>query len=166
MYFCVLCIVCFVSFSVLFVCIRVLNYCHRMATQLQLNISYHIIVAMLLCGQSGVPFLAGTRDFPLPKRVQTGPGAYPATSLLGAGGSFPRVWNIRGAKSNTHLHLVQRVTVSGATYALTPTQTAWLHVYTQIGLWNHDVSVSARTPRLLNQLTDLHATRGHFVCTF
>jgi len=43
MYFCaVLCIVCFVSFSVLFVCICVLNYCHRMATQLQLNI-YHII---------------------------------------------------------------------------------------------------------------------------
>ena len=43
MYFCVvLCIVCFVSFSVLFVCICVLNYCHRVATQLQLNI-YHII---------------------------------------------------------------------------------------------------------------------------
>jgi len=36
MYFCVvLCIVCFVSFSVLFVCICVLNYCHRVATQLQ-----------------------------------------------------------------------------------------------------------------------------------
>jgi hypothetical protein len=43
MYFCVvLCIVCFVSFSVLFMCMCVLNYCHRMATQLQLNI-YHII---------------------------------------------------------------------------------------------------------------------------
>ena len=41
MYFCVvLCIVCFVSFSILFVCICVLNYCHRVATQLQLNISY------------------------------------------------------------------------------------------------------------------------------
>jgi hypothetical protein len=39
--FCVvLCIVCFVSFTVLFVCIRVLNYCHRKATQLELNISY------------------------------------------------------------------------------------------------------------------------------
>jgi len=44
MYFCVvLRIDCFVSFSVLFVCICVLNYCHRVATQLQLNISYHII---------------------------------------------------------------------------------------------------------------------------
>jgi len=43
MYFCfVLCIVCFVSFSVLFACICVLYYCHRVATQLQLNISYHI----------------------------------------------------------------------------------------------------------------------------
>ena len=43
MYFCVvLSIVCFVSFSVLFVCICVLNYCHRVATQLQLNISYHV----------------------------------------------------------------------------------------------------------------------------
>ena len=33
------------SFSALFVCICVLNYCHRVATQLQLNIpiSYHII---------------------------------------------------------------------------------------------------------------------------
>jgi hypothetical protein len=41
--FCVvLCIVCFVSFSVLFVCICVLYDCHRVATQLQLNISYHI----------------------------------------------------------------------------------------------------------------------------
>jgi len=43
MYFCVvLCIDCFVSFCVLFVCICVLNYCHRVATQLQLNLSYHI----------------------------------------------------------------------------------------------------------------------------
>ena len=43
-YFCVvLCIDCFVTFSVLFVCICVLNYFHRVATQLQLNISYHII---------------------------------------------------------------------------------------------------------------------------
>jgi hypothetical protein len=41
MYVCVvLCI--FVLFYVLFVCICVLNYCHRVATQLQLNI-YHII---------------------------------------------------------------------------------------------------------------------------
>jgi magnesium-transporting ATPase (P-type) len=39
-HFCVVCIVCFVSFSVLFVCICVLYYCHRVATQLQLtNIS-------------------------------------------------------------------------------------------------------------------------------
>jgi hypothetical protein len=30
-------------FSVLFVCICVLYYCHRLATQLQLNISYHMI---------------------------------------------------------------------------------------------------------------------------
>ena len=42
MYFCVLCIVCFVTFPVLFVCVCVLNNCHRVATQLQLNI-YHII---------------------------------------------------------------------------------------------------------------------------
>jgi hypothetical protein len=38
----VLCIICFVTYSVLFVCICVLNYCHRVATRLQLNISYHI----------------------------------------------------------------------------------------------------------------------------
>jgi len=37
----VLCIVCFVTYSVLFVCICVLNNCHRVATQLQLNMSYH-----------------------------------------------------------------------------------------------------------------------------
>jgi hypothetical protein len=40
-YFCVvLCIVSFVTYSVLFVCVCVLYYCHRVATQLQLNISY------------------------------------------------------------------------------------------------------------------------------
>jgi hypothetical protein len=39
MFFCVLCIVCFVS-SVLFLCICVMNYCHRVATQLQLSMSY------------------------------------------------------------------------------------------------------------------------------
>ena len=43
MYFCVVCIVCFVSFSVLFVCICVLNYCHRVATQLQLNIPHQML---------------------------------------------------------------------------------------------------------------------------
>jgi hypothetical protein len=40
MCFCVLCIVGFVMFLVLFLCICVLNNCHRVATQLQLNISY------------------------------------------------------------------------------------------------------------------------------
>ena len=43
MYFCVLYIVCFATFPVLFVYICVLNNCHRVATQLQLNILYHII---------------------------------------------------------------------------------------------------------------------------
>jgi hypothetical protein len=44
MYFCVvLRIVSFVTFPIFFVCICVLNNCHRVATQLQLNISYHII---------------------------------------------------------------------------------------------------------------------------
>jgi len=40
----------FGSFSVLFVCICVLNYCHRVATQLQLtNISYQISLHSALC---------------------------------------------------------------------------------------------------------------------
>jgi hypothetical protein len=48
MYFCVvICIVCFVTYSVSFLCICVLNYCHRVATQLQLNISYHIILYII-----------------------------------------------------------------------------------------------------------------------
>jgi hypothetical protein len=38
----------FVSFSVLFVCKCVLNYCHRVATKLQLNISY-IRIKKCLC---------------------------------------------------------------------------------------------------------------------
>jgi len=58
MYFCfVLCI--FVLFYVWFVlcrslycvCICVLYYCHRVATQLQLNISYHIQQKPKLCAQ-------------------------------------------------------------------------------------------------------------------
>jgi hypothetical protein len=50
MYFCVvLCIVCFVSFSVFFVCICVLYYCHRVATQLQLNMSYHMNPKITFC---------------------------------------------------------------------------------------------------------------------
>ena len=50
LYYCcvVLCIVCFVSFYVLFVCKCVLYFCHRVKTQLQLtNISYHIISILL-----------------------------------------------------------------------------------------------------------------------
>ena len=49
--FCVV-ILCFVLFYVLFVCKCVLYYCHRVATQLQLNISYHIkfyLPILLLC---------------------------------------------------------------------------------------------------------------------
>jgi hypothetical protein len=51
-YFCVVvCIVCFVSFFALFVCICVLNYCHRVATQLQLNVSYRDLnLSFKLCG--------------------------------------------------------------------------------------------------------------------
>ena len=54
-----LCIVCFVSFSVLFVCICVLYYCHRVATQLQLSISYPIIIiiVMTLQGPISLPYL-------------------------------------------------------------------------------------------------------------
>ena len=49
MNFCVvICIVCFVTFRVLFVCTFVLNNCHRVATQLQLNISYHITKFLIL----------------------------------------------------------------------------------------------------------------------
>jgi hypothetical protein len=48
-FFCVvLCNVCFVTFPVLFVCICVLNNCQRVATKLQLNISYHIIYVYII----------------------------------------------------------------------------------------------------------------------
>jgi len=56
MYFCVVpCSVYFVSFSVLFVCICVLNYCHRVATQLQLNISYLEYLSSTRRGQKRGP---------------------------------------------------------------------------------------------------------------
>jgi hypothetical protein len=52
-HFFILCIVCFVSFRVLFVCKCVLYYCHRMATQLQFNkyILYYKAFAILACGR-------------------------------------------------------------------------------------------------------------------
>ena len=37
------------KFSVLFVCICVLNNCHLVATLLQLNISYHMIRSVIIC---------------------------------------------------------------------------------------------------------------------
>ena len=40
---CLHCIVCFVSFCVLFVCKCVLYNCHRVATQMQLTNTYRII---------------------------------------------------------------------------------------------------------------------------
>jgi len=62
MYFCVvLYIVCFVSFPVLFVCICVLYYCHRVATQLQLNISYHIISHQIATSTSGSERIPNSR---------------------------------------------------------------------------------------------------------
>ena len=62
LYFCVvLCIDCFVTFSVLFVCICVLNYCHRVATQLQLNILYYIISTNL--SASGMRYIKEIRVF-------------------------------------------------------------------------------------------------------
>ena len=48
-FFCAVCIVYFVSFYVLFVCKCVLYYCHRVVTQLQLNISYHILIYRPVC---------------------------------------------------------------------------------------------------------------------
>jgi hypothetical protein len=47
--FCIVpCDVCFVTFPVLFVCIYVLNNCHRVATQLQLNIYLTAYIYMQL----------------------------------------------------------------------------------------------------------------------
>jgi len=55
MYFCVvLCIVCFVTFPVLFLCTCVLNNCHRVTTQLQLNILYHITKELVSAVKRGV----------------------------------------------------------------------------------------------------------------
>ena len=47
LFFVLLYVVCFVLFSVLFVCVCVLYDCHRVATQLQLNVSYHIISVLI-----------------------------------------------------------------------------------------------------------------------
>ena len=64
MYFCVvLCIVCFVTFPVLFVCICVLNYCHRVATQLQLKISYHHHTSTILWGITPCSLLGRRQRF-------------------------------------------------------------------------------------------------------
>jgi hypothetical protein len=99
MYFCVvLYIDCFVTFSVLFVCICVLNNCHWVATQLQLNISYHIIKTVGWESSVGIatryrldgPGIKTPRrqDFSAP--VQTSPGAHPASSTMGTE-SFLRI---------------------------------------------------------------------------
>jgi len=62
MYFCVLFIVFFVTFPVLLVCICVLNNCHRVATQLQLNISYLIIITLKLLASFQYYICGGVTD--------------------------------------------------------------------------------------------------------
>jgi hypothetical protein len=42
----------FYEYSVLFVCICVLNYCHRVANQLRLNISFYIAYQKPKMGQA------------------------------------------------------------------------------------------------------------------
>jgi hypothetical protein len=49
-----------IKFTVFFVCICVLYYCHRVATQWQLNISYHILLAL----QSTVSFSLLNKSLP------------------------------------------------------------------------------------------------------
>jgi hypothetical protein len=70
------CILCFVSFCVSFACKCVLNYCHRVTTQLQLiNIRvYHIISKHIntLCGQSVELYI----------KIQTVPRSKHTPSLL------------------------------------------------------------------------------------
>ena len=63
----VLCIICFLSFCVLFVCKRVLYYCHRVATQLQLtNMSYTIILIPSCGGEWGIDEVTrGINNIPL-----------------------------------------------------------------------------------------------------
>jgi hypothetical protein len=59
----VLCDACFVAFPVLFVCICVLNNCHRVATQLQLNI-YRVSQEEGIKLREGVPYVKLYRKNP------------------------------------------------------------------------------------------------------
>jgi hypothetical protein len=75
MYFCVvICIVYFVTFPVLFVCTCVLNNCHRVATQLQLNIYYQKPEALRCrCGHVAalrVPFHIPNSEMFLRRRAE------------------------------------------------------------------------------------------------
>jgi hypothetical protein len=73
--FCVvLCIVCFMTFPVLFLCICVLNNCHRVTTKLQLNMSYHIIYEKGReyrggLGSCSVTYLSILFGFPVHRRL-------------------------------------------------------------------------------------------------
>jgi hypothetical protein len=48
-----------------------------------------------------------TGSFSLRRRVHTGSGAHPASSSMGAGGSFPGAKAAKGVKLTTHLHPVR-----------------------------------------------------------
>jgi len=91
--FCVFCFI--VLFCILFVCICVLYYCHRVATQLQLtNISYHI------------------SDFSLFQNIKTSCGCRPAFYSMGTG-IILGIWGDRGVTLTSQHYLVLKSGMSG-----------------------------------------------------
>jgi hypothetical protein len=90
---------------------------HRQGSEIKINLCVCVIWTRLWARQSRLWMPAVARDFYLLQNVQMGPRAHPPSYSMGTG-VLSWGWGGCGVKLTTHLHLMQRLRVSGAVSSL------------------------------------------------